>query len=249
MREGGEEGAHGGVWGAGGARAGLGWVGPGHFVDRNPRHARLSNRLQSRTENRDETRRTRNIRQRNVRRHDATPMTLRFLFIHDTDTCHYTGLKLGGGSGTGREKRVTPEFGERKEEKNSTPKFRALHPSIFFLSPWQGKEEGERPTATRRGEGPLRGQGARVRGPSCRRHRCRGEPRGGNVGDGGMPGEKERGAAHIGETEKHPWTTLGKTHWRRRSSLEPKENRRLTVNRRSDRRIENIGMKLSMRRT
>jgi hypothetical protein len=33
------------------------------------------------------------------------------LFIHDTDTCHYTGLKLG------REKRVTPEFGERKEEK------------------------------------------------------------------------------------------------------------------------------------
>jgi hypothetical protein len=39
------------------------------------------------------------------------------LFIHDTDTCHYTGLKLGRGSGTGREKRVTPEFGERKEEK------------------------------------------------------------------------------------------------------------------------------------
>jgi hypothetical protein len=26
-----------------------------------------------------------------------------------------------------REKRVTPEFGERKGEKNSTPKFRALH--------------------------------------------------------------------------------------------------------------------------
>jgi hypothetical protein len=26
-----------------------------------------------------------------------------------------------------REKRVTPEFGERKEGKNSTPKFRALH--------------------------------------------------------------------------------------------------------------------------
>jgi hypothetical protein len=35
------------------------------------------------------------------------------------DTCHYTGLKLG-------RKRVTPEFGERKEEKNSTLKFRAL---------------------------------------------------------------------------------------------------------------------------
>jgi hypothetical protein len=53
-------------------------------------------------------------------------MTLRFWFIHDTGTCHYTGLKLGRKSETGREKRVTPEFGERKEEKNSTPKFRAL---------------------------------------------------------------------------------------------------------------------------
>jgi hypothetical protein len=53
-------------------------------------------------------------------------MTLRFWFIHDTDTCHHTGLKLGRRSETGREKRVTPEFGERKEEKNSTPEFRAL---------------------------------------------------------------------------------------------------------------------------
>jgi hypothetical protein len=116
----------GGVWGAGGARAGpgwagLGWVGPGHFADQNPRHAQLSNRLQSRTENRDGTRRTRNIRQRNVLRHDATPMTLRSLFIHDTDTCHYTGLNLGRKSETGREKRVTPEFGERKEEKKFYP--------------------------------------------------------------------------------------------------------------------------------
>jgi hypothetical protein len=30
-------------------------------------------------------------------------------------------LKLGRRSETGKEKRVTPEFGERKEEKNSTP--------------------------------------------------------------------------------------------------------------------------------
>jgi hypothetical protein len=45
-------------------------------------------------------------------------MTLRFWFIHDTDTYHYTGLKLGRRSETGREKRVTPEFGERKEEKS-----------------------------------------------------------------------------------------------------------------------------------
>jgi hypothetical protein len=115
-----------GVWGAGGARAGLGqaglgWVGPGHFTDQNPRHVRLSNRLQSRTENRDGTRRTRDIRQRNALRHDATPTTLRFWFIHDTDTCHYTGLKLGRKSETGREKGVTPEFGERKEEKILPP--------------------------------------------------------------------------------------------------------------------------------
>jgi hypothetical protein len=85
-------------------RAGLGWIGPGHFADRNPRRARLSNKLQSRTKNRDGTRRTRDIRQRNALRHDAIPMTLRFWFIHDTDTCHYTGLKLGRKSETGREK-------------------------------------------------------------------------------------------------------------------------------------------------
>jgi hypothetical protein len=83
-----------------------------HDPIRDARHG-----LQSRTKNRDRTRRTRNFRQRNVLRHDATPMTLRSLFIHDTDTCHYTGLKLGRKSESGREKRVTPEFGERKEEK------------------------------------------------------------------------------------------------------------------------------------
>jgi hypothetical protein len=36
------------------------------------------------------------------------------------------GFKWGKRGETGREKRVTPEFGERKEEKNYTPKFRAL---------------------------------------------------------------------------------------------------------------------------
>jgi hypothetical protein len=51
-------------------------------------------------------------------------MTLRFWFIHDTDTCHYTGLKLGRKSETGREKRVTPEFGERKQEKILPPNSR-----------------------------------------------------------------------------------------------------------------------------
>jgi hypothetical protein len=111
------------VWGTRGAqgRAGLGWVGLSHFTDRNPRHARPSNGLQSRIEIRDGTRRTHDIKQRNALRHDATPMTLRFWFIHDMDTCHYTGLKLGRRSETGREKRVTPEFGERKEEKILPP--------------------------------------------------------------------------------------------------------------------------------
>jgi hypothetical protein len=123
-RERGEEGAPGGVGArAAQGRAGPGWVGlgPSHFAGRKPRHARPSNKLQSRTKNGDGTRRTCNIRQRKVLRHDATPMTLRFLFIHDTDTCHYTGLKLGRRSETGREKRVTPEFGERKEEKILPP--------------------------------------------------------------------------------------------------------------------------------
>jgi hypothetical protein len=71
MREGEEEGAHGGCGAprAGGPGwAGLGWAGLG--------------RATSRIENRDKTRRTRNIRQRNVLRHDATPMTLRY--------CSYT---------------------------------------------------------------------------------------------------------------------------------------------------------------
>jgi hypothetical protein len=34
---------------------------------------------------------------------------------------------LGRGGEMGREERVTPEFGERKRRKNSTPKFRVLH--------------------------------------------------------------------------------------------------------------------------
>jgi hypothetical protein len=95
--------------------------GLGHITDRNPRHARPPNGLKSRTEIRNGTRRTHDIRQRNVLQHDATPMTFRFWFIHDMDTCHYTGLKLGRRSETGREKRLTPEFGERKEEKILPP--------------------------------------------------------------------------------------------------------------------------------
>jgi hypothetical protein len=99
-----EGGAHGVGRGARGAWAGPGRAESGHITDRNPRHARPLNGNQSRTEIQNGTRRTRDIRQRNMLRHDATPMTLRFLFIHDTDTRHYTGLKLGRRSETGREK-------------------------------------------------------------------------------------------------------------------------------------------------
>jgi hypothetical protein len=71
-------------------------------------------------------RRTHGIRQRNVFRHDATPMTLRFCSYTTQTPVTILVLKLGR-SETGREKRVMPEFGERKEEKNSTIKFRVLH--------------------------------------------------------------------------------------------------------------------------
>jgi hypothetical protein len=58
-------------------------------------------------------------------------MTLRFWFIHDTDTCHYTGFEIGKKKQNGeREKRVTPEFGERKEEKILPPnsgRYKQLH--------------------------------------------------------------------------------------------------------------------------
>jgi hypothetical protein len=119
---GGERRGRAGATGARGpGRAGPGQAGLGHITDRNPRHARPLNEIQLRTEIRNRTRRTRDIRQRNALWHDATPMTFRFWFIHDTDTCHHTGLKLGRRSETGREKRVTPEFGERKEEKILPP--------------------------------------------------------------------------------------------------------------------------------
>jgi hypothetical protein len=48
------------------------------------------------------------------------------LFTRDTDTSHYTALKLGRRSETRREKRVTPEFGEYRRRKTIPLKFRAL---------------------------------------------------------------------------------------------------------------------------
>jgi hypothetical protein len=84
--------------------AGLGWAGP--LRGSKTRDARGPlNGIKSQIEIRNGMRRTLNIRPRNVLRHDATPMTLRFWFIHDTNTCHYTGLKLGRMSKTGKEKR------------------------------------------------------------------------------------------------------------------------------------------------
>jgi hypothetical protein len=86
--------------------AGLDYVGLGWATSRieNPRRARPLNGIKSRTEIQNGTRRTFNIRQRNVLRHDATPMTLRFWFIHDTDSRRYTGLKLGRRSKRGKRK-------------------------------------------------------------------------------------------------------------------------------------------------
>ena len=89
---------------AGPGRAGLGWAGPLRGSKTHDVHGPL-NGIKSRIEIRNGTRRTLNIRQRNVLRHDATPMTLRFWFIHDAGTCRYTGLKLGRRSKTGKEKR------------------------------------------------------------------------------------------------------------------------------------------------
>jgi hypothetical protein len=68
------------AWGGQGraGRTGSGWAALGHTADRNPRHARPLNGIQSQTKIRNGTRRTRDIRQRNALRHDATPMTLRF---------------------------------------------------------------------------------------------------------------------------------------------------------------------------
>jgi hypothetical protein len=49
------------------------------------------------------------------------PCQFRFLFTCDTDTSLYTALKMGRRSETGREKRVTPEFGEYRRRKFIPP--------------------------------------------------------------------------------------------------------------------------------
>jgi hypothetical protein len=61
------------------------------------------------------------------------PCQLRFLFTHDTDTSNYTAFKIGRMSETGREKNVTPEFGEYQRRKIIPLKFRALHILILIM--------------------------------------------------------------------------------------------------------------------
>jgi hypothetical protein len=62
-------------------------------------------------------------------RHDASHKIKYFKVLPYTRSKAKTRYNFGKDQGLAREgekKRVTPEFGERKEEKNSTPKFRAL---------------------------------------------------------------------------------------------------------------------------
>jgi hypothetical protein len=86
--------------------AGLGWSGPLRGSKPTTRTTLKGN--QSPIEIRNGTRRTRDIRQRNVLRHDATPMTLRFWFIHDTDTCHYTCRCFDPGGVPGPTSKLSP---------------------------------------------------------------------------------------------------------------------------------------------
>jgi hypothetical protein len=118
------EGAHMGGRGARGHALVPGPVGPRAG---DPLHARLLIEIKSRIENRK--------RDGRAIRHYITqeicfgmmqhPCQSRFLFTRDTDTSHYTTLKIGR-SETEREKRVTPEFGEYRRRKNIPLKFRAL---------------------------------------------------------------------------------------------------------------------------
>jgi hypothetical protein len=106
-------------------RAGLG-CGPGRkptthtTTDRNP----IANRNPKRSET--DVRSTQHKTKEKFFDMMQHPCQLRFLFTRETDASRYTALKLGRRSGTGREKRVTPEFGEYQRRKNYTPKFRVL---------------------------------------------------------------------------------------------------------------------------
>jgi hypothetical protein len=90
------------------------------WVENSP-HTRPLIGIQLRIEVRNEARRTRDKTQHQAKEICVGmmqhPCQLRFLFTHDMDTSRYTALKLGRRSETGREKRVTPEFGEYQRRK------------------------------------------------------------------------------------------------------------------------------------
>jgi hypothetical protein len=87
------------------------------------------------------------------------PCQLRFLFTRDTDTGHYTALKIRR-SKTRREKRVTPEFGEYRR-KNYTPQIQ----SVTNLSPL--KESRPRDSRLARKEFEILGHQIIFTLPSC----------------------------------------------------------------------------------
>jgi hypothetical protein len=103
-------------------------AGSGHGLGQKPTARMTTNRNQivNRKPKRDGRAIRHNIRQINMLRKMQHPCQLRFFFTCDTDTSHYTSLKLERRSETGREKRVTPEFGEYRRRKIIPLKFRAL---------------------------------------------------------------------------------------------------------------------------
>jgi hypothetical protein len=63
------------------------------------------------------------------------PCQLRFLFTSDMNTGLYTALKMGR-SETGREKRVTPEFGEYRRRKFIPPNSGRYKPIPLVWDTW-----------------------------------------------------------------------------------------------------------------
>jgi hypothetical protein len=112
---------------AGPSWAGSGWAGTGAH---NTHHHWSESNCESKSKMRRDGRAIKhNIRQKKYASAWCnTHVYLGFLFTGETDISRYTALKMGRRSETGREKRVTPEFGEYQRRKIIPPKFRALQP-------------------------------------------------------------------------------------------------------------------------
>jgi hypothetical protein len=89
-------------------------TGQNQFVNRNPKRGKTNARLNTTLDKR---------KCFSMMQH---PCQLRFLFTRDTDTSRYSTLKMGRRSKTGREKRVTPEFGEYPRRKKSYPQIQGV---------------------------------------------------------------------------------------------------------------------------